>query len=141
MKRYDRTYDINPYLMHHGIPGQKWGVRRYQNPDGSLTEKGRKRLGIKKTKDMTEEELDVRIRRLQKEKQLRDLEQSQVKSGQRWIRGVAADSLKQGLTDAFKTSIAAGAKYMIAKGISGKNPQVAKTIFPGYSQPAKSKKP
>lgn len=33
------------YLQHHGILGQKWGVRRYQNPDGSLTEEGRKRYG------------------------------------------------------------------------------------------------
>ena len=32
-------------LYHHGIPGQKWGVRRYQNPDGSLTSEGRQRYG------------------------------------------------------------------------------------------------
>lgn len=31
------------YLAHHGILGQKWGVRRYQNKDGSLTDEGRKR--------------------------------------------------------------------------------------------------
>ena len=29
-------------LYHHGILGQKWGVRRYQNEDGSLTEEGKK---------------------------------------------------------------------------------------------------
>ena len=32
-------------LYHHGIKGQKWGIRRYQNPDGTLTEAGRKRYG------------------------------------------------------------------------------------------------
>ncbi len=31
-------------LYHHGIKGQKWGVRRYQNPDGSLTAAGKKRI-------------------------------------------------------------------------------------------------
>ena len=31
------------YLEHHGILGQKWGIRRYQNEDGSYTEKGLKR--------------------------------------------------------------------------------------------------
>ena len=38
-------YIMSNELTHHGILGQKWGVRRYQNPDGSLTEAGKKRYG------------------------------------------------------------------------------------------------
>ena len=35
------------YLAHHGVKGQKWGVRHYQNPDGSLTAEGKARYGAK----------------------------------------------------------------------------------------------
>lgn len=34
-------------LYHHGIKGMKWGVRRFQNADGSLTAKGKQRYGDK----------------------------------------------------------------------------------------------
>ena len=43
---YKATFDDGSelyFLQHFGIKGQKWGVRRYQNPDGSLTAEGRKR--------------------------------------------------------------------------------------------------
>ena len=34
---------MSSYLIHYGIPGQKWGDRRYQNEDGTLTPAGRER--------------------------------------------------------------------------------------------------
>ena len=48
MNNYIYTPYVSPAseLYHHGIKGQKWGVRRYQNEDGSLTAAGRQRYGV-----------------------------------------------------------------------------------------------
>lgn len=40
---YIGTERVDDFFAHHGIKGQKWGVRRFQNPDGSLTSEGVKR--------------------------------------------------------------------------------------------------
>lgn len=50
-------------LSHHGIKGQKWGVRRYQNEDGSLTDAGKKKYGVKVARKY------YRINRLQREQE------------------------------------------------------------------------
>lgn len=82
------------YLAHHGVLGMKWGIRRYRNKDGSLTDAGKKRYEKRKLKPigemkdaalkkispayrrshMSSEELASRISRLSQEKKLKDLE-------------------------------------------------------------------
>lgn len=84
------------YLEHHGIKGMRWGIRRFQNKDGSLTPAGRKRRASSdsydssntnttvkkksgsessssKAKSMSDEDLRKAVNRLQMEKQYRDL--------------------------------------------------------------------
>lgn len=79
------------YLIHSGTKGMKWGVRRYQNKDGSLTPLGKKRYetSSKKTdkrhedykkahtkksiKEMSDAELRERNNRLNMERQYKDL--------------------------------------------------------------------
>lgn len=74
----------NTSLAHWGIKGMKWGRRRYQNADGSLTPAGKKRYDDshedyrrahdkKKVSQMSDRELRERNNRLQMERQYADL--------------------------------------------------------------------
>lgn len=64
----------NNELSHHGIKDQRWGVRRFQNRDGSLTPEGRKRYGKGGSKDTakpeTTEEKKARILKSRSAKEL-----------------------------------------------------------------------
>ena len=52
----------NNYFYHSGIKGQKWGARRFQNEDGTLTEEGKQRYGYYDKADGTKD-----IKRLDKD--------------------------------------------------------------------------
>ena len=67
MNYYGYTFDRESALQHHGILGMKWGVRRFQNKDGSLTKAGKSRYG--RGKDLYREKAEIQAKeekRLQK---------------------------------------------------------------------------
>ena len=64
--------DEGDYLAHHGVKGQRWGVRRFQNPDGSLTEKGKRRM---KTLQGKSDKLDAKKAKLNSPKNMVKLSQ------------------------------------------------------------------
>jgi len=75
-------------LQHWGIFGMKWGVRRFQNPDGSLTPEGRQRYGVgaaRSTKatsvhDIPDDELKKMTNRLYTEKNYLDARNKYIES-------------------------------------------------------------
>ena len=91
---------MSEYISHFGIKGMKWGVRRYQSKDGSLTPEGRKRYGRsedsekvrelrkKPVSEMSNQELETVIRRMNLERQYRDLKSSEINSGKKKAKEV-----------------------------------------------------
>lgn len=63
-------------LLHYGIKGQKWGVRRFQNADGSYTSEGKRRAQQENksgVRSMSDEDLAKAVRRLSMEKSYKEL--------------------------------------------------------------------
>lgn len=86
-------YYETDYLAHYGVIGMKWGVRRYQNKDGSLTAKGkrhRKQQYAAEARTMNDADLKKSVDRLNMEKQYKDM----VSAGGRQTRKLEEASRK-----------------------------------------------
>ena len=158
-------YNDTSELYHWGIKGMKWGQRRYQYKDGTLTPAGKKRYSdgsngksedkknktdvdnapVSKNssiKDMSDDELDRMISRLQREKQLKSLLSDEVSvsdisnkkvevSGNNYISKALKEGGSQALSAITKTVVL----YAGGKVVSSlfNNPELGKSISSAVS--------
>lgn len=152
-------YESGNYLAHHGIKGQKWGVRRFQNPDGTRTAAGKKREKANREIDhdklvkstnakelyknrsqLSDRELQDRLNRLRNEQALEQIAHARTNEGKRIAKDILVNTGKEVLKNeardkAIKPIIKAGAAIVTKKVLPVIGPAVI-TAVGGIMLPA-----
>lgn len=137
--KIDTVTPINQ-LYHYGVVGQKWGVRRYQNEDGTRTTAGKKRETQQTRSDdhiksreskskaptgLSNEELKKLNERLQLEATYKNLTTEKIQKSESFVKRAIQSGGEQALTE-FSKGVFLGSAKLLVKEIS---PQFAEAAF------------
>jgi hypothetical protein len=121
------------FLQHFGIPGMKWGVRRFRRrqerraAEWSPDEKVKREIRKKKVHAMSNAELKKINERMQLEKTYRELKAADISGGRKFVNGIVQQQAKQWTTTGLNAGITHLGKKLISMktGSSPKNTQMA----------------
>lgn len=137
-------------LRHHGIKGQRWGIRRFQQRDGSLTPLGKRRrrkgegsdgsdsakkeekTKPKTAKEMTDDELKTKIERLRLEKTYKDLDREvnpqNVSRGKKFVNDFIDKAIIPAATEAGKDVLKKAATKYASKALGLEEEKTEKVV-------------
>lgn len=122
--------DNNTELIHYGIKGQRWGVRRFQNVDGTRTPAGKHReqsanadkqmrnerkTEVKSRRTMSDADIRKKIERMKLEREYKSLVDEDVSPGRKYVSEIMSAAGKKALTIAAAGTIAYGIKAAMTK--------------------------
>ena len=116
-------------LMHYGVLGMKWGIRRYRNKDGTLTTAGKIRLSkdkdkaekkerkdeLKNRRSLSDVDMKKKIERLKIKKKKKNLTEEDISPGRKYVGEIMSSAGKKALTVVAAGTMAYGVKVAMTK--------------------------
>ena len=127
--------EYNDSLMHYGVKGMKWGVRRYQNSDGTLTADGKRRYGddisLRKSKHVKKQ---IRTAEKSGALKLEKIDKKVQSKLNKTKEGKAYNNVNQFLLDATKQAKSLGGRGIV---LNSSDAQWVNNIYKDYERKGK----